>query len=457
MHTHTRLARRVGLALLAASLLAAWTTSAASAAGAAGIDQQRTGSITVTKNRSPQDGASPQAIAGVEFTVERLATYRAEPVDLSTSAGWQTAQAFLAAPPSLDRTAAATFDAPEPPRVTDRAGQATFALLPLGVYRVSQTDAPAGVAAAQDFWVSIPFADPVRPGAWLYDVAAYPKSDVESDGTKTVSDLGAVGPVTWTVAFTVPPVPLTSFTIRDELDPRLAYVADQVPAVSLVTADQRPPTAFTPLEYVVTHKAGVVQLEFTDVGIARLMADDAVGATVVLTFETTVTGTGAIANAATADINRNPTLAITTDSVETHWGRLEVMKADRAGRPLAGAVFEVWAARVQDFTAAKVVAPLEPTDGTGRTSSGTLRHGTFANGGPLAPGDDATWFYWLVEVQAPAGYARLTEPIPFTVDSATTTLTVTNVQIDQDPTLPQTGGAGTWPLTLGALSCSRAP
>ncbi|MFZ3417302.1 SpaH/EbpB family LPXTG-anchored major pilin, partial [Arthrobacter sp. 3Tela_A] len=146
-------------------------------------------------------------------------------------------------------------------------------------------------------------------------------------------------------------------------------------------------------------------------------------------------------------------------TVTTKWGGLTVQKTDDAGAALAGAQFSVFASQA-DAVAGTNPIPLggetvftTAADGT-MTLSG-LRYSNWANGQEIT---DAAAFqkYYLVEVQAPAGYELLAQPIEFTVTAATTAagidLQVENVPFNGGFELPLTGGSGTALLyAAGAL------
>ena len=152
-------------ATLAAAALTLTTASPALAASDALIDATRTGSITLHKLLvDPANGREVPA-AGVTFTIER-----ADGVDLGTPVGWGTATlAQSTGPVTLTLSAPATA-------TTGADGQAKFRGLPVGLYRVTETDPPGDPRPIDPFWLTVPMTDPQDPHRWLYDVHAYPKS-----------------------------------------------------------------------------------------------------------------------------------------------------------------------------------------------------------------------------------------------------------------------------------------
>lgn len=229
---------------------------------------------------------------------------------------------------------------------TDAQGAASFASLPLGLYLIQETDAGGNktVSPIEPFLVTIPLNQQNAAGNatrnWLYDVHAYPKNTVPENPTKSVSNpegnLG--GTVTWTVTQPIPTMndndEITSFSITDTLDSRLAYVADST-TVAIGS------TALAAADYELTQPTGSskeLKVVFTASGLAKLMTSG--GSNVVLTFKTTVTEAGIIENEAITNINDSE---FTTGKPNTQWGGITVIKQDGDTElKLKGATFEIY-------------------------------------------------------------------------------------------------------------------
>lgn len=171
------------------------------------------------------------------------------------------------------------------------------------------------------------------------------------------------------------------------------------------------------------------------------------GKALVVTFDTTVVGAGAIDN--TASVVINDSTPVESGNATSYWGQIEIVKhaeGDESTR-LAGAVFTVHSsqAAAEAGTDAIVV--------DGETEFTTGADGTIVIPG-LFVGNEATSTasYWLHEVQAPAGYT--VNPLPIEVVlradslSAATSILVPNPQVPAI-SLPVTGGEGRMALMIG--------
>ncbi|MFS0734047.1 SpaH/EbpB family LPXTG-anchored major pilin [Microbacterium sp. 1P10UB] len=379
------------------------------------IDPDQARSLTVHKYElsptSPQAGGTGQLIPGgipgavpiegVEFTATLVPS-----VNLLTPAGWSTASSLTPASAQSQATGA-SFTV-----TTNAAGEGTFpANMPLGLYLVTETAAPATVTdRTAPFLVTLPF--PTGPtgspsNQWIYDVHVYPKNSVTAlVKTRVVpapNTAEARNPdlVRWSIRASIPTLagtPLSQFTVSDRIDTGLQFVAT-------------PPAGVTPTSVTVTNAVGAAQvfvdgtdysltttgntqtLTFTPAGRTRLSSLG--GGTVdftVLTRAVSVPAGGQITNTATSVVNG----ATETVSAVTPIGELTVFAyAPTAGgvkTPLAGAVFQAFA---NEADARAFTNPL--------TVNGVDRWTTDANGianiPALVPG-----VYWGREIVPPAGY-----------------------------------------------------
>lgn len=470
---------RIGSALLGALGLAGLMAAPAQAApgldalgDGALISPNSTGSLTIHKfTQPPSYGADSYGMELPSSAIKDLtplagATFKASrvvDVDLSANAGWQVAQeaadAFDSFAPQTSLRSAG-FEAVNPQTmVTGGTGTAVFADLPVGLYLVEETAVPATAAneeitPAMPFLITVPLTDPVDRHQWVYDVHAYPKN-VVSSATKTVVDnpafsLGDV--VTWPISSTIPGGSVTTkYEVADKLDAKLKYVSTTVSIDGTVTTD------FTAS---LTGNTVVTALGAT----ARQAAFDALqtnsAAKVLITHATEVISAGEITNDATLTIKRDgePETEIPTDKTETKFGGINILKHDKKGNALAGAVFQVRAAQEDDFSKAQTIdingIDSWTTDTSGKTSIDGLRYSGFADGEEVSQGSGKYNFYWLVETKAPTGYELLANPIPFTIDAQLAqaiTVDVINTPHNAGGTLPNTGAAGVLGLIATGL------
>lgn len=177
--------RSLSLCLTLMLLLVIMSTAfTANALSTSLVDKTKTGSLTITKyemadisqavsgstgqqsdiDKLPAD-ATP--LAGVEFTLYKIADldeyFTTAGVSLPTV---EEAEAYIEANPTT-----ATYE-----KVTGTDGVAKFTGLPLAIYYVKETDAPAQVTKmSAPFVLSVPMTNAEGTG-WLYDIYCYPKN-----------------------------------------------------------------------------------------------------------------------------------------------------------------------------------------------------------------------------------------------------------------------------------------
>lgn len=156
------------------------------------FDSSKKGSITIHKyeyngeakvtgtgedNQTPPEGAEP--LANVKFKITKIA-------ELSAYYGTD-AEAFPTVEAAKEMAAIATFE-----KATGSDGVATFNELPLGLYLVQETEAPAQITGkVEDFLVSVPMTNATGDD-WLYNVHVYPKNS-STYGEVTLQKKGKIG------------------------------------------------------------------------------------------------------------------------------------------------------------------------------------------------------------------------------------------------------------------------
>ncbi|GAA3882838.1 SpaH/EbpB family LPXTG-anchored major pilin [Tessaracoccus defluvii] len=494
-----RLAAGVGAIALAAAGLLGGVAYADPGPGQEGAPDQ--GSIIVHKrvgtegtrgNGTLLDPAPGTALPGVEFTVQRVGVWTGGAcvaIDLTTNAGWTAAQLAVGPNPGAPATSAeegklcAAGSAVS--KTTDVSGEATFDALALGLYYVTETNAPANVIdRALPFYVTIPFASKqgaseTAPTDWLYNVNVYPKNATADKPTKTIGldqvDLVVDADITWTIAQTIPTLSgvgstFTEASIVDQLDPRLTYKSG-APVIENVTGDQ-----LVAADYAFTNVNGKLTWVLSESGLSKLKANQ--GKKLSVELVTTVTSVaadnttaGTITNDATVSFNDKP--QTTETEPYSYWGNLTVTKQDVSSKAkLAGAEFKVFA-QVEGLcpadmpTSGAIATGTSGTDGVVKWDSATPAEsplGLFiANSAtPIA---NPTRNYCLYESVAPVGYVANAAPQTVTIttaDNASLAVTVDNTK-QTVPGLPLTGGVGTavfgatgLVLVLGAIAGGTA-
>lgn len=481
----TRLvATAAAMALAVAGVVATATTAAAEPGPGQGDNPRTTGSLIIHKRVGVAEGApgsgeavpnpGGRALENVEFTIWRLGRTVAGScvaIDLANGDHWQATPAIPngTAPATLDAVTAVGFclAGGSTVRSTDSEGEIYFTSLPLSLYYVQETDAPASVVArSAPFYVTVPL--PLANDEWIYDVHVYPKNQELQGPVKTIAPAPSApvvgSTVTWTITQTVPPLntgdSYTSASIRDRLPAGLEYAGTTSVNVN-TTALAEGANGYTVDPAGVTWSLGAAAR-------SSLSAGDTI--TVVFTTRvTSVTATGGIANPGSgtndpgysAEFNGGRTPGTTTPY--TYWGALQVTKVDPNNAPLADAAFQVYpqtggSCAADAPTTGLVSAGTSGADGivvwtpnSPATASSPLGLWIANNDdGPLDP--TPTRAYCVYETVVPAGYIGAgVQTVTITPGTDNTlAVPVTNTPRDT-PELPQTGGQASLWMSIGGL------
>ena len=447
------------------------------------IDADELGSITVHKHQQSQDPSTTEG-TGLEQTIDlgvhpalqniQFTAFEIDGVDLSTNQGWQDLATLNAA---FDPYAAPDFGlgtavgAQAGQDRTGADGSLTFSDLPVGAYLVQETDWSAPLDAAGDpitggitpslpFLITVPMTHPSDLDTWVYDLHVYPKNAV-STVTKTVADADAVtigDSIDYTITGDIPPGVVNDvYRIRDIFDAKLAYASTEVflvnaaGAVALVEG---------------TDYELVVDGQTVDVNITGALGDLQSYYEVEVVHTATVLEAGEIENQPmlfpnqSSIDNNTPTEG---PGVETRFGNIVLQKNDENGDALEGASFSVF---LSEDDARAGINALEidgdtvfESNADGIAMISGLRYSDFANGVELEATDAEYRIYWVAEVEAPAGYELLANPLEVVVNSVSETVateTVVNVPKNGGFELPITGGAGSAALVFGGLLLAAA-
>ena len=390
-------------------------------------------------NGKEQTGIGCTPIDGVTFTL-----YKVDDIDLTTPGGWEAAKGLTA--PETGTIVGGHTSTEISAITTTGGGIANWQGLDLGLYLVIETNTGSPdtkvVLGSKPFLVTLPYY--TDDNQWNYDVHVYPKNSVAGI-EKTVDDSVAQAKyngddVKWTITTDIPlsgqGTEITSYVITDTLPAGLTLDDTQIElrvkdGIGFVNND----------DYSCT---GNLTCTFTPDGITKLKANG--GRKVVLTLVTDVTDVsqatnGVFTNKAKVTING---IDSTEEIATTTWGQLTVYKYDGSNEGfLSGAKFKLC---TSETCPSQDVAIAELTTGPdGKILFPVVRPGT----------------YYLVEEEAPAGYAKVgAQQIEVkagtTVTPAQPTSTADNYKPIANtkqtvPQLPLTGGIGQVALAAGGI------
>lgn len=336
--------------------------------------------------------------------------------------------------------------------VTDGNGKIAVGDLEVGDYYFVETSTPSPYLLD-----TTPLTFTIEPGDHAYAEGAIipdqvkqvslTNSEEPGNPVKTVdkssADIGEI--VEWTITTVLPTniAAYESYKITDTIDPRLDYVSSTIDLNG---------TPLPAAAYVLTTTANVpgfkVELDFDPAQLAP--------GTLVVKVKTKINNTAElgtpIPNQAKIDYNNKFTTGEKeTDEVTVETGGYnfkKIIKGTETG--LAGAEFIVGRAdnkyAKQDPTTQEITW-VAKADATKFVSPAD---GKFSVNG-LAYGD-----YFLEEVKAPTGYAKLQATIPFIVSKVSHTADPYCIANKTKPTMPQTGGMGTILFTILGLGLMGA-
>ena len=438
-------------------------------------DADLTSNLTIHKKAGAESGiqdvgtegqesvpADATPLAGVTFQVDRVN------VDLTQREGWDAARQMT------PETAAAQLDGSTSVNgVTDENGLIQFKNLPLGMYLVTETDAPQGVITGQPFLVYLPMTvDSDGDGVldnWNQDVHVYPKNStltLDKEVTDTGAQAGDI--VNYTITGTVPTslteenstIADAQFEFHDFLDAENAYVGkDQAIELTVIGGEQDGTVLVEGEHYeVIGNDAGPdtagsqtgprgtqhIKVTLTDAGLQAIIGANSVQMTmeavvkpvadtdgITFNFVRQVTNDGRGGGSITTSNIPGDTPGEPTDDpdpedptpgVETYHGQAIINKVDpdNGNTPLEGAEFALCASATAGLDTVDEVQE----SGEEITVSGQNRWVTNADGTLTIDGihasdfaDNAitsdTVYYYLVETEAPDGYVLLDVVVPF--------------------------------------------
>lgn len=375
-----------------------------------------------------------------------------------------------------------------------------------GVYMVKELPNSAVKAPAAPFFVCLPDYSRCDPddGTPSYTITAKPKNevndedvDISKDVTKLdqKSDSYAVGENhTWIIRTSIP-VSIASgksYVITDTLDYRLDYQQlDKVVLSKEPAQDDEDWTVALTLtagtDYLLTteqrtdtegHNVDYFSLSLTSAGMLKIAqtVDKANAQYELHTYFTAQINENAsmgveIPNQADIHYTNNigKSFSDMSDQPEVHTGGIRLLKVDATTKAkLAGATFSVYRMATADEIAADKTENKLPTFKIGNVDYKMVQATFYATPDltgdkvdSLTTNEDGLGYiyglaygdYYLVETKAPDGYNKLLQPEKFTINAVShqedSGITVSN---STGAELPSTGGMGTTPITLLALT-----
>ena len=440
--------------------------------------------------------ADATPLEGVTFQVDRVN------VDLTQREGWDAARQMTpeTAATQLDGTTSVNG-------VTDENGILQFSDLPLGMYLVTETNAPQGVITGQPFLVYLPMTvDSDGDGVldnWNQDVHVYPKNSkltLDKEVTDTGAQAGDI--VNYTITGTVPTslteenstISDAQFEFHDFLDAENAYVGeDQAIELTVFGGEQDGTVLVEGEHYVVTGNDATaetpgsqtgprgtqhIKVTLTDAGLQAIIGADTVQMTmeavvkpvadtdgITFNFVRQLTNDGRGGGSITTsnipgdtpkEPGDDPDPEDPTPGVETYHGQAIINKIDGdSDVALEGAEFALYASAIQGLeTVDEVLADGEEITVNGQDRWVTNADGTLTIDGIHASdfADNAitsdTVYYYLVETEAPDGYVLLDVVVPFELSAEDAEAGVTPMQFTT--TVENVTDENFLPLTGGA-------
>lgn len=440
----------------------------------------------VDNNLNPtgkQDGTDyGDTMAGVTFTLEKVKSIGGTDIsgfDYTKQASWDTLNGLIG-DNGMPTGAVVVDTAGATTATTQDDGIADFTNLNYGVYKLTETQTPAGVTPAAPSYIVLPFYynQTGQQQEWLTDVYVYPKNSVDTV-LKEVSDKNNGGfsrTATYTLT-TSTSAPNGSapdrYVVVDELPTGMTMTQEQLASVKVAIDDASPFVSGT--DYTITLADGGTgfTVEMTEAGREKIktafLAD--VTATVKTTFTADLTPafvdgeSETLTNTVKFFPNGNAKWWGSDEpgdetplehTVTSKFGEINITKVAKedTGVKLAGAVFELYPTEADAKARTNKLVDQDgvsqwTTNDQGAATVKDLQFSTFYNGAD----QETAIEYWLVEVKAPEGRQVNVDPVKIEVDGIED-VTITNPKVDIGLSLPKTGATTVIVLAVagGALA-----
>ena len=374
--------------------------------------------------------AGMEPIPGVTFEARRVPG-----VDLTSAAGWDQARSL-----HVEEATKLVSGVPVAGSgVTGIAGVVELGGLDVGLYYVSETDAPAGVMESPPFLVTLPMPHPTED-SWLYTVHVYPKNarvgvalGVRDEDAVTCGDT-----VNWKARADIPKkTTLSHYVVRNVLAAGVEPVGD-ASKIDVAIDGPGADTLVFGTDYTVVQfgmdGAGFVAYKTSDTvaagergfdvvlttaGLAKLMKHP--GAQVRIDYPSRITGPGEHVNQVRLYINESTPVE---DSAVTKFGPLDVWVHEKGNEsnPIPGVKFRLHLTVVDALAGRAWVTAGDVSEWTsgpdGMFSIGCVRFSNHANGLDRDPNDPLYRPYVVAPIAYPAGWIGNRDPRAGTVTNA---------------------------------------
>ncbi len=396
---------------------------------------------------------------------------------------------------------------PEYSITTDSNGRASFNFLhhglPDGVYLIVEHSHPSIVKPIEPFYLFVPMTSPDGKEL-IYDITVKPKNEIKG-GVNIEKDVISVGnneasvdayePHTWIIGATVPEDISVgkSFVITDTLDNRLDYLGNM-----RITIENDDNETFIPVQLIsgTDYKLSVTdtdsmsegkpsdsfRIEFTGTGMNKIATtigkNNFSSYMLRIYFDAQINANAEMAtripnqahlnyvNAAGIEFNKQ------SDVPFVFTGAINLLKQDATNnsKALAGAVFEIYRHATEEEINSQDTRLTEIPGVSGKMIKMYFFDNSMLQGekvtsvtsdinGKVAIYGLAYGKYYLLEVQAPAGYNILSEASELIIDDSSHITGNEVIILNRTGTLlPETGGMGTAAftmigITLMCISC----
>ncbi|MCU9518990.1 SpaH/EbpB family LPXTG-anchored major pilin [Corynebacterium sp. ES2794-CONJ1] len=416
-----------------------------------------------------------EALEGARFKIEKV---KKDSIDLTTNDGWKKAEKVSKGDEDLQDIDFETLPN-KTEQTTDGKGVAKWENLPIGLYRVTETEAPAGHQISQKpFYVALPTTNPTNRNKWLETVHVYPKNTKRDDASKTVQDEAAKingEKLTYEITSQLSAGEnYTKYVVSDFYPTdRLEYASDNPLTVKLAGAQ------LDGSKYEVTkgEVAGVdnksyLVITFTEAGLNDLNNNKTAQLVITPTFtvkqNTDLDNVAPIINEfkviqmrdgqpeppTPEDPNVPPVTPPDSEYPKSFYGNVDIVKKNADDQPLDGAEFSLYVC-TKDGDIDDSATPLrQGIRATNDVEIKGLLANDYRNG--RAVDENARDAYCLVETKAPEGYELSAQPIRFQIltkqgadaEVALVSQDVVDTKKNGGFNLPLTGGAGVMYLLL---------
>ncbi|MDY5147590.1 SpaH/EbpB family LPXTG-anchored major pilin [Actinotignum sanguinis] len=262
-----------------------------------------TGSITITK----QEATTKQPVAGAKFTVTKVDSIKGTALGkMDKITDWETIAAAIGdLNKNPDSTDVVLSQTEKHEQVTETTGQASFKNLPLGLYKIVESEVPAGYTSdIKPFFMTVPEITGTSSAdqKYTYDVAVTPKNmDARNLVTKTGAFdkvVGAGDDISYTISATlnkkgpIKGTDIKDFAIFDDAPTNAYTVIDKTSVKSVkvngTVIDALQYTITTPTEGVEADRTRL-QVNFTEDGLNTIAAKATESAAPVVTVDLTFT------------------------------------------------------------------------------------------------------------------------------------------------------------------------